>query len=424
MMNIMVKCVISFFVLLSSLPALEVERYIPDSLNNVQVYSLKNIDNLRQLTLKGRNLKVEIIGNEKGKFEIYSNHDLGLTGRGGNDEDYKFDFDEFFEEFYKYSKENASSKGSVEKIELKDGISLHSSGNENFAIFDITCKAREISIDFPKLNANNNTPLKIIIPKSLALNIKLKKGDVRLKNIDSDVFIRGKQLDTVIENLKGVFNYDNLSGDVRIKNFDGVSTVKMLSGEIDFRNMIGDLKIKNSAGDFKMEKFDGRLTLDTKVGDIDLADVKDSDVMIDTKSGDISMKNFVSCNMIDIKSSFGEINVEDSQVKVLKIRSEGGAINLKGHKGQYDIELKAGDVHINTDQLDLSVDNFVSVDYGDIILNLEKREQFDFYRSTSDEKLMPEELNLYNDRSLRIFRRDKRDYYMNLSVNSGRIEIR
>ena len=82
MKDIKIKYILIFLILTVAFKLVysaEIEKYSIESMKDVDVYVLKGVNTTKQLTIKGAELNLNIVGSDKAKFELFtSNQDSYL----------------------------------------------------------------------------------------------------------------------------------------------------------------------------------------------------------------------------------------------------------------------------------------------------------------------------------------------------------
>ncbi len=359
--------------------------------------SKKDISKIKQLSVKAKSLKIDIKGSDRNEIKIIT-----------------------------LKKYISIDNNKFEKIiKFSDESSLHKEGFDDFANFDISVNDKEILLDFPKLLNDETQTVELFLPKNISLDLKIKEGNIKISKFNSEINIKGKQLNTEFKDISSVIEVENKVGSFTMNNFEGVLNLNNLSGNMIFNEINGSLNIKSSTGSFDMKKFSGNLELTTKVSDIKIIDSKESEIFIDYKSGDLELENLKKIEIVDITATIGDISVENSNIKKLNIVNQGGDISLRNSKARMNIDLKAGDIIYESEELFLGDDSYLAIEYGDIIIDIEDTKKYDYYNNID---IKPIDFNaikdLKNIRNLRVGLRGGESNYMNLAVSSGSVIIK
>ena len=403
--NIVLLISLFSIMLLSQLNAAEIKRSTLDNNEDAIKYefitinnSIKQISKIKQLTVKARALNIDIKGNNTNEIKI-------ITLR-------------------KYLSDNKKIKD-VEIVKFSEENSLHKDGFTEFANFDISIKDKEILLDFPKLPNDKIQSVELLLPKNISLDLKIREGDMKLSKFKNEVNIKGKQLDIEFENIRSVLDVENKVGFFIMNDFEGVLNLNTLSSDIKLNEINGSINITSSTGSFDLNNFSGNLELTTKVSDIKIMDSRESEIFIDYKSGNLKLEDLKKVDIVDITATIGDIFVERSIIKKLNIVNQGGDVFINDSQAKMNVNLKAGDIIYKSEKLYLADDSYLSIEYGDIVLDVKDGNEYEYYTDRDMKPLSYNDIEKKSSlRNLRIALKGGESNYMNLSVSSGSVIVK
>lgn len=304
-------------------------------------------------------------------------------------------------------------------IKISDkGISVTQGTSDSNKPFKVIKRGKEIKIEFDK---SYNDVIRVGIPENLSLNIEVVDGTVDIKDIKSEVNLNGKSIELFAENMEGVFTVYNKNGNLDFRDFNGVLKVSNLIGNVTLTSGEGKILSKVLSGNVSISEYVGKIDVESKVGNIRMKDLKSCDVNIKVQGGDIELKDLDSCNEVSIENSAGDILIGDSEAKRFKVQNQSGDIVLKDISGIYKVSVVNGDIALSVDKLDLSNENYISTDYGDINLRLKNKDDYKYFGSSGKVELSYK--NLDGVRGIRIKNKNGKGNSFYLGVNYGEIRI-
>lgn len=314
--------------------------------DGIKKISVENKD-IKQITCKGENLNTSIIGSDNKNIEMYMSH------KPMTEEQLK----------------NAALEQSDEILE-----------EEMIAI-----NKKELQIELKKKNKDGRY-LTLFTPKNISIIVTLQNGDLKVNNINGELLLDGKSMDTDISSVSGVINYRNKSGDLTVDDFEGVMDIKTFSGDIDLKKITGSLSVENMSGNFDLTKFDGKLTSKFQVGNIDISSSILTDARIESQSGDVSISD-VKGDKLSLKSSVGDIWIKSSKLDIIKIDLSAGELKLSDVTGDVDLEMNLGDIVLEDFAMLGKTDSSIEVNFGEISLGFKDPASYNFLKSVKDEKV-------------------------------------
>lgn len=348
--------------------------------DDIKKISVENKD-IRQLTCKGEYLNASIIGSDNKNIEMYMTH-----------------------------------KPMTEE-QLKNSVLEQS--DEVIAEDMLTIDKKELQIVLKKKNKDGRY-LTLFTPKNISIIVTLQNGDLKVKNINGELLLDGKSMDTDINDVSGVINYRNKSGDLSVDDFEGLMDIKTFSGDIDLKKITGSLSVENTSGDFDLTKFDGKLTGKFQVADIDISSSKLTDSRIENQSGDVSISD-VKGDKLSMQSSVGDIRIKNSELDIIKIDLSAGDLKLSDVTGDVDLEMNLGGIVLEDFAMLGKIDSSIKVNFGEISLGFKDPVSYNFLRSVKDEKVEYEPgMNIDDD--VRIC--GKNNKCLRIDTNIGSIKIK
>ncbi|NOR46213.1 MAG: DUF4097 family beta strand repeat protein [Candidatus Delongbacteria bacterium] len=385
MKNIKIKYVLIILILAAGFKlvfAAEIEKYSVNSMKDIDVYILKGVSTTKQLTIKGIELNLNIVGSDKAKFEIF-------TSKQGSDLEKLLGIDK----------------------ELKQTIPLDIKYNADIMIEK---NKNELTLDLTKVRNGL-----LLVPKNISLVVDIVKGKADIQGTNGEIVINGQQLEINITNVSAVINYMNKSGDISISNYEGVANMKSLHGDITVVNSSGKLKFQSAASDVSINKFIGDIEIDIAVGDIQILNSEDMSLNINNQSGDVLLKN-IKGKTIEINSASSDIAIFDLIAKNIEINNLSGDILLNEIKSDLDLSINSGDIMLKNFEPLFKKDSKIGVNFGDVNIELRDPGLYNYFQSVNENELKFDgELKL--DKDLKICTKDKKCIV--ISLNYGQISV-
>ncbi|MBA4536562.1 DUF4097 family beta strand repeat protein [Bacillus aquiflavi] len=153
-------------------------------------------------------------------------------------------------------------------------------------------------------------------------------------------------------------------------------------------------------------------------------------VQINTKNGNIDVKNLNEINRLFLSSNVGNINVDSFMGEFVNIDAKNGAINLGTVDGEVKIKNRTGNLNSLT-FVDIKGKNSIKLSNGNVKITLPNELKFNdigYHISTNNGKIIlkNELLNKQITKrgvGQRIINRSKGNKELNLSVSVGSIDI-
>lgn len=219
--------------------------------------------------------------------------------------------------------------------------------NEKFNKIDIDSE----SLDFEFIKSDDNN-VKVRIYDIDNNNVKVNVENNILK-IESNkrvkcIFCFYKKRKAIISLPEKIYdlNMKNRSGDI-VSNIDfNKVNIVSTSGDIEFNN-INVMFIKSTSGDIKINEVND-LKIESTSGDVEIDKINEH-LAIETKSGDITIKDLKLKTNSNIKVTSGDIEIENASKDIY-----------------YDTHVVSGDIKINNNNRYANVELMINTTSGDI----------------------------------------------------------
>ncbi|MDA3839197.1 MAG: DUF4097 family beta strand repeat-containing protein [Candidatus Delongbacteria bacterium] len=380
-----IKYIIIILILLAAFKlasAAEIGKYSIGSMKDIDIYILKGANATKQITIKGIELNLNVVGVEEAKFEIFTSKKVSDLKTLLN-----------------------SNK------ELKQTISLDTKYNADILIEK---NKNELIVDLSKVKNGL-----LLVPKNISLVVDIVKGNADIEGVNGELVINGQQLDTKIKNVSAVINYKNKSGDISISAYEGVANLKTLQGDIKIINSSGKMNFKSAAGDININKFIGDIDINIQVGDIQISNSDDMSLKLNNKSGDFLLKNIKAKN-IEINTASSDIAIFDVIAKSIQINNQSGDVLLKKVKSDLDIDINSGDLMLKNFEPLFKKNSRIGVNFGDVNIELKDPNLFKYFQSVNENELTFDK-SIKLNKDLKICTKDKKCIV--ISLNYGQISV-
>ena len=253
----------------------------------------------------------------------------------------------------------AMSRGDADRANQQGGFDLERQGD--------TLLVRAQAPDRGSIQITSD--LELTIPRGLNLEVRGKRGDVtvddvdggvdissargdvRLSRIGKDVKIDGARTSLIrVSDSKGAVDLQGRGGDVQLENIAGQVTISgEYSGTLEFRSLAKPMHFQSSRTEFRTEAVPGSITMD--LGNLKLTNVT-GPVRFSTGTRDIEAVDV--SNAIDFTVERGDIEVTaaKSPLPKMDVRSRHGDITvslsdktgfqLRGSTGQGEADNQFG----------------------------------------------------------------------------------
>lgn len=201
------------------------------------------------------------------------------------------------------------------------------------------------STDSVSGRARVSADLEIAVPKSMAVEIRGRAGDISIQNVDGAVLVSSGRGDLTVQdiggdvrvessrggslrasNLRGAFDLSGRGGDVHIQGIAGPVTVSgEYSGSLEFSALAKSFRFQSSRTEFSAEAVPGAINMD--LSDLRLENVS-GPVRFHTSSRDIEARQIT--NALDLSVDRGDIKVDASSGPLprIDVHSHNGDISL------------------------------------------------------------------------------------------------
>ncbi len=179
--------------------------------------------------------------------------------------------------------------------------------------------------------------LVVNVPKSLALSINDRSGDLKISDIENDLAVDDRSGNLYIKNIHGNLSLKDSSGDMELIDINTNNGAKKT------------VKITDNSGDINLVRVNGNLTLRDSSGDMSLANINTSQnientIKITDNSGSISLDN-INGNL-NLTDGSGDIDMRNMNGNVT-LRDTSGGLNIGKVDGDLKLTDSSGDVRAN-----------------------------------------------------------------------------
>ncbi len=135
-------------------------------------------------------------------------------------------------------------------------------------------------------------------------------------------------------------------GDIDVKGINNNIDIKTSFGDIKSAAIAGDIKLHSDFGDISVDELNGKIDINTGYGDINAKKITVKEMM-DLKSGfgdiDLQLTNPVSDFKMDFKTGFGKIKMKNKDLQLetkSKLTFGSGDIKISGKTGFGDVIIR------------------------------------------------------------------------------------
>lgn len=175
--------------------------------------------------------------------------------------------------------------------------------------------------------------MRITVPRGTRLDLHLATGDVRIANVDGDLFVDVSIAEVTSEHTRGTLSLDTGSGAVRVSDAQGDVNLDTGSGGVTINGVRGQ-----------------SLRMDTGSGSISGGDINVRELIADVGSGGIRLGR-VSASRVNLDTGSGGTDLEllsDVDDVVIDAGSGGVTLRVPANIGA-QLELETGSGGIETD---------------------------------------------------------------------------
>lgn len=153
--------------------------------------------------------------------------------------------------------------------------------------------------------------LRVIVPKGKRVSVYLGVGEVKIENVDGDLYVDVSAAPVTSTGTRGTLSLDTGSGEVRVTDAQGNVDLDTGSGSVEVTNVRGD-----------------HLSMDTGSGRVRGSDVSVNEMELDTGSGSIRLAR-VQAKRITLDSGSGSVELDlRADVESLRVDSGSGGVTL------------------------------------------------------------------------------------------------
>lgn len=178
-----------------------------------------------------------------------------------------------------------------------------------------------------------STKMQLVVPTAVAekWDVRTGSGDVRFSKVIMD------QLTVNVG-----------SGDINLSDMEaGQLNLRCASGDVKVNNMKSDtLYVNSSSGDMVLRKLAiSNVRTEMSSGDILIADLQGEDLEVKIASGDVDLKNI---NIVKgtVVSRTGVVKANHVKAEMLTINTKTGDMNIKEFSGSLNGSIGAGDLNL------------------------------------------------------------------------------
>lgn len=195
---------------------------------------------------------------------------------------------------------------------------------------------------------NFNVKIEIKLPKGFNTKLLTKGGDVAVKEIVGEQYIRTSGGDLVLKSLTGKIDGSTSGGDINIIDIKGTVDVTTSGGDIIAKDFDGNFNASTSGGDIKLKGSNAKIQASTSGGNVTLiytGDNKGIDLSTSGGSIDVTVPSNFNARA-DLHTSGGEISVQLDTKNIEKISSHSFKADLNNGGAVLHAETSGGDISI------------------------------------------------------------------------------
>ncbi|MFT5748802.1 MAG: lia operon protein LiaG [Ancylomarina sp.] len=278
-------------------------------------------DGIKRVEIEGRFVDVNILGTDADEVDL-----KGIIRgklRGGKDFEFKH-----------------RQEGSLLKIWLEGPRSIMGRFEAK-----LTLKV-PYSMNIDIRNSSGDIDIEEIVADKMKL--VTTSGDVKLKNIETQLTTSATSGDLDIDYLKGAISAGSTSGDQELSHIRANVSTRATSGDFIFSDIIGDLSTKTTSGDLQYENIDGRISNVSTSGNLTINNAK-TVLNLTTTSGDISGNGIELIEDSKFKSTSGDISIDFSNninAMSFDLKASSGDLRAGSRSADRKLYMKNGDVWI------------------------------------------------------------------------------
>lgn len=182
----------------------------------------------------------------------------------------------------------------------------------------------------------------VVVPKNYNLSMNTSGGDVEVRYITGEAFLKTSGGDVDVISLTGRLTSKTSGGDITLEKIKGVANVRTSGGDIEINDCDGKLEGTTSAGDVEVTFCQAEVDMHTSGGNIDFKDITGSRIYGRTSGGDIEIEDVKAD--VEVHTSGGSIEVSNLEGHC-EGKTSAGDIELERVIGDIDVKTSGGDIH-------------------------------------------------------------------------------
>jgi len=177
---------------------------------------------------------------------------------------------------------------------------------------------------------------------------------------------------SIPKSFKGTIEFEGTSNDLKTSNLavDSLS-LRISSGNVSLDNITldNDMKLTSSSGDFTVNGLKAaNLIIQSSSGNKKLSDVDvKENFNINNTSGSTLLKN-VKCHELGIDSTSGDINIDGLKLDRISIETKSGNVKVRDLEGDAQIEASSGNINVSVKEANDEI--YIKASSGDVELKM------------------------------------------------------
>jgi hypothetical protein len=212
------------------------------------------------------------------------------------------------------------------QVRVRDDGTFYDSG-------DRRDRGREVEIRSSGDGLEAHADLRIAVPKGQRLEVYLAVGKISATNVDGDLHLDGGATEVVTSHTVGPLSVDVGSGTIQVSDARGSLTLDTGSGEVDATGVTGD-----------------EILVDTGSGSVTIRDATATSFSLDTGSGEVDATG-VAADVVRVDTGSGGVDVAFSRApRELTVDTGSGGVTLTlpaDYSAQVDIETGSGGIDLD-----------------------------------------------------------------------------
>ncbi len=206
----------------------------------------------------------------------------------------------------------------------------------------------EHSHDLDELYRNITIDLDVTTPKATTLKAQTGSGDLKISNLNSDLYAQSGSGDVQAENIAAKVRLGTGSGSIRARGVRGEADLQTGSGSIELdQTAQGDVRAHTGSGFIHLSGVDGGLRADTGSGSITVDGKLTSEWHVNTGSGSLHLNVGPSAHFtLNAETGSGSLSVEQPITMQGTLNKHhitgtvnGGGPTLRAQTGSGDITI-------------------------------------------------------------------------------------